>query len=238
VKERTINNAMPRNPAEFVRFLSEHYRIVAAMCGERQRFSNDEEIAAFIRRFSERDVNPAWRIGRIKEIGILTCGTSDWSVPAYLVQFFRELQNLYALATPEIVRASVGAMDKLVRDLEKRAEGFERGPEFAEEDDTVFLLEQIQDALHAIIYNVEGNCDRITVEVNEFRKMEEVNSFDSKADGDIVAFGPDRRRPRRGARSQRHNTVVTRQVWNHATRRGVRALGASYFPAARRDIPS
>lgn len=166
---------MPRNPVEFVRFLADHYRIVAGICSERQRFGNDEEIAAFVRRFSDGDANPTRLIGRMKDIGVLTCGAGDWSVPAYLVRFFRELQNLYALATPEIVRASVRAMDKLVRDLENRAEGFERGSEFAEEDDTVFLLEQIRDALHSIICNVEENCDRITVEVNEFRKMEEVN---------------------------------------------------------------
>ncbi len=166
---------MPRNPVEFVRFLSDHYRIVAGMCAERRRFGNDEEIAAFVRRFNEGDTNPARLIGRMKEIGILTCGAGDWSVPAYLVRFFRDLQNLYAFATPEIVRASVRAIDKLVQELETRAEGFERGRAFGDEDDTIFLLEQIRDALHAIICNVEENCDRITVEVNEFRRMEEVN---------------------------------------------------------------
>lgn len=166
---------MPRNPAEFVRFLSDHYRVVAGMCAERQRFDSDEAISVFVRRFNEEDTNPARMIGRMKDIGVLTCGTSGWSVPAYLVRFFRDLQNLFALATPEIVRASVRAIDKHVRELETRAEAFERGPAFADEDDTVFLLEQIRDALHAIICNVEENCDRITVEVNEFRRMEEAN---------------------------------------------------------------
>lgn len=150
------------------------------MCAERQRFSNDEEIAVFVRRFSEGDANPARLISRMKEIGILTCGSGDWSVPAYLVRFFRDLQNLYALATPDIVRASVTAIVKLVKDLEKRAEGFERGTAFADEDETAFLLDQIRDALHAIICNVEENCDRITVEVNEFRRMEEINRIRSR----------------------------------------------------------
>jgi hypothetical protein len=174
-EEGSAYRIMPRNPDEFIRFLSDHYRIIAGMCAERQRFGNDDEIAAFVRRFSDSDANPARLIGRMKDIGILTCGTGDWSVPSYLVRFFRELQNLYALATPEIVRASVRAMDKLVRDLENRAEVIERGPEFAEEDDTIFLLDQIRDALHTIICNVEENCDRITMEVNEFRRMEEAS---------------------------------------------------------------
>lgn len=166
---------MPRNPAEFVRFLSDHYRIVTALCTERQRFTNDDEIYAFVRRYMDGDSQPTRLIGRMKEIGVLVSGTEDWSVPAYLVRFLREVHNLYSLATPEIVHASVRAMSELLQKLEKRADRMEQRPELAEEDENGYLLEQIRDVLHTIRCNVEENCDRITVEVNEFRKMEESN---------------------------------------------------------------
>ena len=171
---------MPRNPQEFLQFLADNYHAMEAMCREHGRFASDEDIAAFMRRYDPEDRSPARRIGRMKELRILTCGASEWAPPAFLVAFMEQLHDHHAMATPEVIRGWVQSLDKCVGDVEKRIEPVVAGSAILDRDSVFFLLDQIRGSIHAIVGNVEESCDRISQEVTDFRNLEEAAHIRSR----------------------------------------------------------
>lgn len=165
---------MPRDPREFLRFLADNYDALHEMCREQARFISDEEIAAFLSRREAQPRNPARRVSRMKEVGLLHCGASEWSPPAFLVRFLRDLHHHHSLATPEVINGWIHALEQSVADLEATLDG-EAGflADSAAGEPVPNQLEQIRDTILAIVVNVERNCEQIAHEVAEFRTLED-----------------------------------------------------------------
>lgn len=93
---------MKHNAAEFVNFLSSHFRPIEAMCRERVRFSRDDEIVAFLHRFEEDDKNVSKLIGRMREVGVLRELTGLWSLVWCVDWHFGNISVVYGSAKHEV----------------------------------------------------------------------------------------------------------------------------------------
>lgn len=169
---RLIRWFMPRNPQEFVRFVARHYRLMAGMCRENERFASDAEIEAFVRPYAEAGTNPAFLIGRMKSLGILSQTTGDWTPPPFLGRFLAEVEQRHALASPGVVRGWVEKLSGLAKKLDSlSASGI---PASADDElELSAILDEITDTISTIAGTVGGNCDRIGAEVAHYRAEED-----------------------------------------------------------------
>lgn len=87
---------MPQNTQDFVNFLAAHFRPLEAMARESVRFSSDDEIVTFLRRFDDADKNLARLIGRMKELEVLVELAGAWSLPHFLAEFLERLAERHA----------------------------------------------------------------------------------------------------------------------------------------------
>lgn len=163
---------MPRNPQEFVRFVAKHYRLLATMCRENQRFASDAEIEAFIRPYLESGASPAILVSRMKSIGIVSQTTGDWTPPPFLGRFLAEVEQRHALASPGVVRGWVEKLSDLAKSLDSlTVTGLP-----ADADSQLELggiLDEVTDTISTIAATVGGNCDRIGTEVAHYRAEED-----------------------------------------------------------------
>ena len=163
---------MPRNPHEFVRFVAKHYRLLAVMCRENQRFTSDAEMEAFVRPYLESGSSPAILVGRMKSLGIVSQTTGDWTPPPFLGRFLAEVEQRHALASPGVVRGWVEKFSGLAKSLDALAASGVPASADAQLE-LGAILDEVTDTIATIAATVGGNCDRIGTEVTHYRTEED-----------------------------------------------------------------
>lgn len=164
---------MKHNAAEFVNFLSSHFRPIEAMCRERVRFSRDDEIAAFLHRFEEDDKNVSKLIGRMREVGVLRELAGLWSPPPFLMKFLESLAARNALASPQVVQGWIESLRDWVTQFAGLLNDLPLAPDAALSETLEFLMQQVAEIFQTIQHTVEENCERIAAEVAEYRSLED-----------------------------------------------------------------
>jgi hypothetical protein len=163
---------MRHNASEFVSFVSKHFRVVQAMCRERVRFTRDDEIVALLQRFGFDDRGALRLIVRMRELGVLQDRVGHWSPPTFLIEFLDQLAEQHSLASPKVIRGWVESLRDLVDRLMRCVQN--EGAALLTMEATILdLIDEIADVLHNVVQTVEGNCDRIAQEVNEYRAIED-----------------------------------------------------------------
>lgn len=162
---------MPRNPQEFVRFVANHYRLLAEMCHQNHRFGSEAEIEAFVRQ-REPETSAAMLVNRMKSLGVVSQTTGDWTPPPFLGRFLAEIEQRHSLASPGVVRGWVEKLSGLARRLDAlSATGVPMSADSQLE--LTAVLDEVTDTIATIAGTVSGNCDRIGAEVSHYRAEED-----------------------------------------------------------------
>lgn len=164
---------MRHNASEFVSFVSRHFRLVQTMCRERVRFTRDDEIVSFLQRFDFDDRGALRVILRMRELGVLRDRVGHWSPPTFLIEFLDQLAEQHSLASPKVIRGWVESSRDLVNRLLRCVEQKEGSALLTMAATILDVIEEIADVLHNVVQTVEGNCERISQEVNEYRALED-----------------------------------------------------------------
>jgi len=165
---------MPQNTQKFVSFLADHFRPLEAMGRENTRFSSDDEIFAFLRRFDDSDKNFARLIGLMKEVEVLVELAGAWSLPHFLAEFLERLAERHALATPNVIRGWIEVLEKHVNKLVALIENSKHNVGSFDSETGQFLLRDIADVFKKIVRTVHDNCERISIEVAQYRLLTDV----------------------------------------------------------------
>jgi len=167
---------MARSPHDFIRFVAKHYRLLAVMCRENHRFNSDAEIESFVRPFLETGASASLLVARLKDLGVVSQTTGDWTPPPFLARFLADLEHRHALASPGVVRGWVEKLSGLTHRLEElSAGGIPPGADSQLELGAV--LDETTDTLSTIAATVGGNCDRIGAEVSRYRAEEDARQM-------------------------------------------------------------
>ena len=179
---------MRRSPQEFLNFIAKHHAPIAEMCRDRLRFSSDDDIASFLRRFDSEDKNLSKLVGRMKEVGVLVDVTGEWSPPPFLIRFLRELGERHSLASPAVIRAWVEKLQQCVGRLDPHIEPAMLELDAVNADEVEFLLREISDTFQIIVDTVQENCERISGEVSGYRIVDDSSEMRSRLGRLIVLY--------------------------------------------------
>jgi len=164
---------MPRSAAEFVHFIASHFRPIEAMCRQHARFVSDDEIAAFLRAFETEDKNVGRLISRMRDVGALVELAGEWAPPPFLVEFMEKVSQRHALASPRVIQSWVETLELHMTDLSAKIDAANSGFGTFDIEGSKFLLREIADVFHTIVRTVQDNCERIALEVAEYRTIED-----------------------------------------------------------------
>ncbi len=171
---------MRRSPQEFLSFIARHHAPIAEMCRGRARFTSDDDIASFLRRFDSEDKNLTKLDGRMKEVGVLVEVTGEWSPPPFLIRFLRELGDRHSLASPAVIRGWVEKLQDFVRRLDPQIKPSTLELAAIDADEVEFLLREIADTFQIIVDTVQENCERISEEVSAYRIVDDPSEMRSR----------------------------------------------------------
>lgn len=163
---------MPKNEREFVTYLSKHFRMVEAICARQIGFESSDELVAFLASQMDEPALAVRRANRLKDVGVLVQGAAGWMPPPFLVKFIRELRQRHVLASPEIVRGWIHQLDDFTKQLVREIEAIKTSVVSPDVDRVLALLHDIDYTFGEIVRIVHVNCERIALEVAEYRTTE------------------------------------------------------------------
>jgi hypothetical protein len=143
------------------------------MVQQHARFSSDDEIIAFLRRFEKEDKNLTRLIGRMKDAGVLVELAGEWTPPPFLSEFIEKLSERHVLASPSVIRGWIETLTVYISELLDRINSATYDPHSFDLDASRILLRQIDELFYIIVRTVQDNCAQIASAVADYRKTED-----------------------------------------------------------------
>ncbi len=166
---------MPKNEQEFVSYLSKHFRLIEALCARGTGFESNDELVSFLAMHTDEPESASRRASRLKEVGVLVQGAVGWMPPPFLVKFVSELKQRHVLASPKIVQGWIGQLDGFAQQLADEVDRALNSLGLTNDGQLKPLLVDIQYTFSEIVRIVHSNCERIALEVADYRATEDVS---------------------------------------------------------------